>query len=204
MRVLTVVCSVVALAVGAHANLLLNPGFENGSGEEATGWWRYELAGRQSWGARSGSYHHTWYGWVNDWYGGFGQDVTQNVSIGDVVQFSIWGNSETGFVSSIQEAIIKLEFWSGGTLSYAVTNNVYSDLVNNRNTWIKLGITHTNTASAITMIKPVIGFGHALGYGTSAVKWDDANLDVIPEPTVVGLLGIRTALATLCRRRVRK
>lgn len=42
IKVLTVVCAVTALAVGTYANLLLNPGFENGIGEEATSWWRYE------------------------------------------------------------------------------------------------------------------------------------------------------------------
>ena len=124
MRKLLVMVLIVELASIASANLLLNSGFESGSGNDAANWWRYENAGRESWAARSGSFGMAWWSWA-DWYGGFGQDVSVNVYSGNVVQFTIWGNAETGFVGKVgqEEAWLKLEFWSGASLSYAVTNS---------------------------------------------------------------------------------
>ncbi len=204
MKKLLAMLVIVALASVASANLLLNPGFENGSGNDATDWWRYQNAGRENWANRSGSYGMAWWSWA-DWYGGFGQDVSVNVYAGDVVQFTIWGNAETGFVGKVgqEEAWIKLEFWSGSSLSYVVTNSIYSQLVGNYNTWTSYNLTHTNTVSGITMVKPIVGFGNVVGYNSGAVKWDDASLTVIPEPAAVGLLGLGVAVVSLLRRQRR-
>lgn len=204
MKKIVGIAVVMAVALSASANLLLNPGFENGSGNDATSWWRYENTGRENWANRSGSYGMAWWSWA-DWYGGFGQDVSVSLAPGQVVQFSIWGNAETGFVAKVghKEAWIKMEFWSGGTLSYATSNNIYDQLVGNYNNWTLYTVTHTNTASGITMVKPIVGFGNVVGYGTAAVRWDDASLTVIPEPAAVGLVGIGALVVGALRRRLR-
>lgn len=205
MKKLLVAIVMVSLAGLASANLLLNPGFESGSGNDATSWWRYENAGRESWANRSGSYGMAWWSW-SDWYGGFGQDVSVSLGVGQVVQFTIWGNAETGFVGKAgsEEAWLKLEFWSGSTKSYEVQQSIYSALVGSYNTWNQYTLTVTNTQSGITMVKPVVGFGNVVGYNSGAVKWDDASLQVIPEPAAVGLVGLGGLVIAFLRRRQRK
>jgi hypothetical protein len=204
MKKVLVWLAVIGCAFSASANLLLNPGFENGSGNDATSWWRYQNAGRENWANRSGLYGMAWWSW-SDWYGGFGQDVSVSLGVGQVVQFTIWGNAETGFVGKVgqEEAWVKLEFWNGGTMSYAITNSIYNQLVGNYNNWTLYSLTHTNTASGITMVKPIVGFGNVVGYNNGAVKWDDASLDVIPEPAAVGLVGVGVIMVASLRRRLR-
>lgn len=205
MKKLLVGVVIAGMAGLASANLLLNPGFESGSGNDATSWWRYENAGREPWAARNGSYGMAWWSWA-DWYGGFGQDVSVSLGVGDIVQFSIWGNAETGFVAKAgqQEAWLKLEFWSGAVKSYEVTQSVYNGLVGSYNTWNLYSLTVTNNQSGITMVKPIVGFGNVVGYNSAAVKWDDASLVVIPEPAAVGLVGLGGLVIAALRRCRRK
>ena len=202
MKKLSVATLVVGLVSIANANLLLNPGFEDGSGNDATSWWRYQNAGREPWANRSGSYGMAWWSWA-DWYGGFGQDVSVSLGAGQVVQFTIWGNAETGFVAKAgqEEAWIKLEFWSGSTKAYEVTQSVYQALVANYNTWNQYSLTVTNNVSGITLVKPIVGFGNVVGYNSGAVKWDDATLDVIPEPAAMGLVVLGGAMVIALSRR---
>ncbi len=162
--------------VAEGVNLLLNPGFETGTGDDADNWWRYENAGRNDWAARNGSYGMAWWSWAAAWYGGFGQDVSVPVSPGQPVTFTIWGRAETGFVSTAQEAFIKMEFWSDSAMSYAVTSHVYHQLVGNYEKWSLYRVTHTNEVAGISEVKVVVGSGHWVGYDHATVHWDDASL----------------------------
>ena len=168
-------------------NLLKNPGFEIGSagGGVPTDWWKYENAGQESYAARNGTNGMVWQCWAA-WYGGFGQDVYVNLGVGDVVTFSIWGLAETGFVSSASEAWMMLELWSGGTyVGKFASNSVYARLVGNYETWNEYSITYTNTTAGITLVKPMLGYGSAMGYGHAAVMWDDASFSVQSRPLIV-------------------
>ncbi|HBA84494.1 MAG TPA: hypothetical protein DCZ95_10410 [Verrucomicrobia bacterium] len=158
-------------------NLLINPGFEAGSGADASSWFRMQDAGREPWGARSGSYGMAFWSW-NTSYGYFGQNVTVSVSAGQLLAFSIWVNAEPNFTSTSSDVNMILEFWAGATMAYALTNNIYSDMLAHAGSWGQHRFLCTNNAAGITKVVPVIDSRNWGGAGCSscAVKWDDASL----------------------------
>jgi hypothetical protein len=158
-------------------NLLQNPGFEEqdgGNANNALHWWRYDNAGRNDWAGRGSAQGMAWWAWAV-WYGGFGQNVDVDLDDGDVVVFTIWGNAETGFVSTTSKAWIQMEFWSGGSLVYAETNSIYSQLVGDYNTWTEYRFPYTNTVDNITEVRIGLHYADAAGYEDAAVRFDDAT-----------------------------
>lgn len=204
-RCMIMVLAVLALGGVAQANLLLNAGFELAdSGGSATNWWTYNAAGtRLSWAAYNGTYGAAFFT-ANNQYGGLGQDVATNLNVGDSLTLSIYGKAETGY--NVTDTYVELQFFTGGTMTYALTNNVYSSLIQSFNTWNQITLTRTNTASGITMVKPVIAYsGCTITENGHTAQWDDADLTVIaiPEPATTGLLDLAGA-ALLVFRRVRR
>jgi hypothetical protein len=218
------VAIVAALAGAASANLLQNAGFENSSagGAAADNWWSYSgpgspgdtaYVGAESWASRSGTNGMVLKAWNgNGIFGGYGQDVATNLSVGDVITFSIYGSAEPEFTSTTSEAWLKMEFWNGASKSYESQLSVYGGLTGARDSWNQYTFILTNNVAGITTIKPIVGWGNNSTNGwvdpiNAAVKWDDADLTVagaIPEPTVAALLGLAGLLLTAVRRRARK
>jgi hypothetical protein len=206
---------VLALACVASANLLLNPGFEisdGGTGLQGrtpTNWWGYQHGSSEGWANHGGTNGIAFWSWDNGEYAGFGQDVSSNLVFGDVINFSIWGKTETGFVSSVSELWLQLELWSGASMVQKVTNSVYSILtgVGNDGNWVNVSIGLTNTLTGVTMIKPIVGGGGFtnLNVQGQSVQWDDADMTIaIPEPTMAALLGFSGLIFLAARRMVRK
>jgi hypothetical protein len=202
----TMILALVAACGAAQANLLLNAGFElPDGGGSATNWWTYSAAGtRQSWAAYNGTYGAAFFTAGNQ-YGGIGQDVATNLNNGDVLTLSLYGKAETGY--NVSDTYIELQFFTGGSMTYALTNNVYSALTQSMNTWNQISVVRTNTVSGITMVKPVIAYtGCTIPDAGHTAQWDDVDLAVqaIPEPTVAGLLVLAGAALFAFRRTRRK
>lgn len=201
----TLILALIAACGAAHANLLLNPGFELAdNGGAATNWWTYNAAGtRLTWATHNGTYGAAFYTAGNE-YGGIGQDVATNLNAGDILTLSFYGKAETGY--TVFNSYIELQFFTGGAMTYAVTNNVWSGLTNAMNTWNHITVVQTNTVSGITMVKPVIAYsGCTITEPGHTAQWDDLDLTVqaIPEPATAGLIGM-AGLAFLAFRRMRR
>ena len=206
------VVAVLSLVYVASANLLVNPGFELGpaGGGTPDGWWKYNETGQETWAGRTGTNGMAFWSWSNGAFGGFGTDVSSNMLVGQVVNFSIYGLAEAQYNSTTPETWLKIEWWTNGASTWTMqsTLDVYGTLTGNRDNWNLLSFTVTNTLTDVNMIKPIVGFGGGTNVGGSqAVKWDDASLtitDAIPEPTIAGLLGFAGLLFCAVRRRSSK
>jgi hypothetical protein len=202
---------VLALAIAgvATANLLTNPGFEVGpaGGASPDGWWKYNEAGQENWAAQTGTNGMAFWSWSNGTYGGFGQDVVRNTGVGDVMTFSIYGLAEAQFQSSSSEVWLKLEIWTNGASAYTTqySLDVYGGLTAAPNTWNQYTLIVTNQIANVTLIKPIVGGGGFTNVGGSqAVKWDNADFTVIPEPVSAMLLGLGLFGGFWFRRILRK
>lgn len=211
---------VLALAVTASANLLQNPGFEmTTNGDYGAGWATNWTRGndwgisRQNWGSpsqRPGSTNDIWWeSWRDGGWGWMNQNVYTNAVVGDVATFTIWGCVEQGFSSSASEAYMTIEFWTNdANKSFEKRWDFYSTLMANRGAgWQQYTLVATNTALGVTLVKPLLGSGQwSTNYGGTsfAVVWDDADLTIVPEPTIAALLGFGGLLFLAVRRVARK
>ncbi|GEM_PF-2422985 len=161
-------------------NLLVDPGFENGSG-----WWTYSDAGREWWAAQSGRTGVAFYAWNEGAYGGIGQDVEVNQNNGHIYEFSIWGLAEANYSSLSHETWLKLELYDGATLKQTVQKDIYAALTGTLNTWQLFTLTVTNTTDTITKITPMVGgaFWNNTG-GNQSAKWDNGYLRQINDGVV--------------------
>jgi hypothetical protein len=203
---------VLALACVASANLLVNPGMEIGGagfGAKPDGWFGANNGGNEGWAAHTGTNGYGFWAWDNGQWAYFGQEVYTNLVAGDVVSLSIYGMAQEQFTSSVNEAYIKIEFWTNSGAQSAVANfDVYSLLTSDRNNWNLYSYQATNTAADITLVKVVIGSGNWTNNGipgNRALSWDDADMTIaIPEPTMAALFGFAGLIFLAARRMVRK
>lgn len=186
MKRYTWVFALSAVVIGPTyaANLLVNPGFEEGDGLVATNWWTYGAAGRVNWANRKpewGAYGYAFFAAGNEW-GGFGQDIAVDLSKGNIFRFAISAKAETHYTN--ENTTVGLEFWNGSTLAYAVTQNVYFALATNRNQWTYLMLEHTNTVPTVTTVKVRCDFADGTipaGTPSATCQWDDGRLWQIQE-----------------------
>ena len=164
------------------ANLLANPGFETGPAGSGTpaSWWKYDGCGQESWAGRTGTNGMAFQSWNPGGWGGFGQDVTVSVAVGDVLTFSIWGLAETNFRSSASEAWLKIEYWTNGATAWTRQDalTVYNGLITRPNQWNQYTFVATNSLPNVNLVKVIVGGGNFVGGNTAAVKWDDAEFSV--------------------------
>jgi hypothetical protein len=214
-RSILVVIVALAVVLTASANLMLNPGFETAEGGSGMwgrtplNYWGGNAASSEGWAGRTGTNGVAFWSWDNGTYAYFGQDVSTNMILGDVITFSIFARAEADFRSSSLETRIELEVWTnGGAASYTarVTNDVYSALIGSPGVWNQYTIMYTNQFSGMTVVKPVIsGGGFTNRGGSQAVTWDDSDMTVvIPEPTIAALMGFGGLLFLAVRRMTRK
>lgn len=166
------------------ANLLENPGMEEGEGLTASNWWYYGAAGRVNWANRKpewGSWGNAFFSVGNEW-GGFGQDVAVDLNRGSIFRFAISAKAETNYTNA--NTTIGMEFWNSGTLVYAITQNVYATIATNRNQWTYLVLEHTNTAPSITTVKVRCDYADGViapGTPSATCQWDDGRFWQIKE-----------------------
>lgn len=166
--------------VEVSGNLLGNPWFEE---DESFGssWFSWGDCGVEEWAFESGSNGVALYGWMTNGFGGFGQDVAVVSDIaGDVYSFRIDGMAEVGFGSASAGVELLMEFWSGASLKYAVTNNVYAALTSSVGDWNTYMLVWTNVDTSVNMVRVLLA---AEEYAPSAPycasMWDNAGLEVL-------------------------
>jgi hypothetical protein len=188
----------LGMAVSASANLLLNAGFESGTGTVPDNWTTFgdNLPAREGWANRSGSYGLAFYGW-NAGGGGIYQDV----AAGGVSNytFSIYAFKDNNWPARTIQ--MKLEFFNGSfTLLGGATNTVSGVGAS----WQQLSLNAQSVAGTV-YVRPVLAFD-AGGTDGGAFKWDDAALtssQAIPEPAAVSLIGLGVLVLHRAWRRVR-
>lgn len=93
-------CALLGFPVSAaRANLLLNAGFDGGTGVVASSWSCFDSGGREPWAARNGAAGFSLYGWASNGWGGVWQDVvgqTGNTWYAFTVHARAWCFAEAG------------------------------------------------------------------------------------------------------------
>ncbi|MFN3409362.1 MAG: immunoglobulin domain-containing protein [Limisphaerales bacterium] len=165
---LTALMATSALA----SNLLLNPGFDSGSGTTAANWTKYGAANRETWANRTGTHGMSLQWWVG-FTGGFYQDVAAQP--GYTYDLTAWFLDDAAAVVTSQYSM-KLEWLdSTGTNILGLVSNNISPLVNN--TWQQLGL--SGTAPAGTVFARVVFEGDLMVSGET-LKIDDVELLATP------------------------
>jgi hypothetical protein len=164
-------CSV---SLPALSNLVSNPGYESGTGNDADSWGRTGNNGRENWAQESGSFGFAMWGWNNTGGAWWQTGIPANTNAR--YYFRIRGNEESDFADTDIRIILEL-YESGDSTLILATTNVYPSGSNADNVWTNfshsIGAT-TNTA----YVRPVIAWPDraALGFGSQAFKWDNAYM----------------------------
>ena len=197
MKMKIVLLMLVAMFATAQANMLTNPGFEDGA---------YALKGiPDGWTAYSPTYTSAW-NWHSTagvgggkcieliyqsltyaYYTGFmGQYV--DVAPGDEVSFSVWAKSTTEGGTAMPYGYFTMYTSGWGYISYGWLYPVGASTVGDEWTEVSFG---SLTAPEGTAFMGIFLWGNADG-----ILYDDASL--IPEPVTLSLLGLG---ALMLRRR---
>lgn len=183
----------------AGANLLNNPGFEQGgSGSTNALYWTvtepdahgetWGSGARMSWRYYSGSWEGTIRGtWANlGTEGGFWQEVPAQA--GRDYRFSAWfwaddGNPDGPWSAGSQ--VMKIEFFTGATGGVTMVSAVTGSISGVVQSWTNLALVATAPATA-DWVRVVI---HARDVGSSgALQFDDLKLEVLPALAAPALL----------------
>lgn len=169
-----------AATARTQANLLANPGFEEGPahGGIPAGWWTYAGCGQEMWAPRTGTNGVAFWSWNDGWWGGFGQDVHVALASNDVLAFSIWGRAEAYFRSSNSEAWMQIQFWTSAVdCVRSEFLDLYGALISRPDQWTRYTFTTTNRVPNVSIVKVLVGAGGFLDSGRAeSVLWDDAEL----------------------------
>jgi autotransporter-associated beta strand protein len=169
------------VGVTSTNNIIIDPGSVTNGFISSVGWFGYNEVGVHAWADRAvlpGTNGIAWQSWTDGNYGGFGHNLVYNPTNGNVFHFSMYGNAEANFSSTVHEAWMKMEFVDpSGAILYTSSNSVYNTLVSNRNTWVLFNLGATNQVSGVATVRVVVGYGNAFinGGGSYAVKWDDGT-----------------------------
>lgn len=205
MKKLIVLVSVLAMAGVASANLLTNPSFELGTGQGGSvdsaaitgwtfwggGWWANDTAEDGTWS-------------IKRWDNGTGmfQDFTATPS--QTYDFSVWGND--GALEPLVDRTmdLRVEWFDAGNGSLA--NVLLGQLTPGGalDTWRQVSgsaVAPANTAYGRFLIVTEGG-----GSAGGSLFFDSADVDVqaIPEPAALTLLGIGFLGLSHLRRKLRK
>ncbi|NCC50777.1 MAG: hypothetical protein EOM20_06115 [Spartobacteria bacterium] len=173
-----VVVGVFFLPCFVFANLLMNPGFEDGTGADVIDHWsRNNEFFRETWAAQSGTYGVAMYGWTS---GGFiSQDIqcTGNSNY----TFTVSGYKDAGFDLAAFGVELKLEFFSdlgGSVMLGAVTTRITSAAA----AWTEFTVSGAAPWETV-LVRPVVAFGGTASAG--AFKWDNAVLTSEPNSSAI-------------------
>lgn len=210
MRRVMMVCLLLAFAGVAGANLLTNPSFETQQGADswlAEGWWRdntgsfADMVDRNNWHPNTGTWDMLIKGWQVGQSGRFGQYLSADVALNDVVTFSIWGDAEADFAAN--NLYLGIEFYHASGVSTQMMS-IYSDFTSQLGSYHQYTFVSTAQVSGVYALSAFV-FADTMtaASGSRSVYFDDGDLTVIPEPTVAGLLGIGGLLVCAVRRKIR-
>ena len=167
IKTLAIFALIMALAVTSQANLLLNPGFENGDAQDADVWVESDDARRESWPDFSERGTGWWGIGVMDWGGTKNGDVYQDVSItgNTLCQFDIWTKRDSGSVTGT--------YWMA-LLWYEDDTHISSSgqYITLTDSWVEKSLNATSPGNAN---KVRVKFGQS---ASQCGKWDDAVLSI--------------------------
>jgi len=209
-----VVVAILACAMTASANLLLNPSFETqgaGGSWDPANWWRGDGNDRTdigSWGGGWAAQEGTWGMKMNNVGGSptnhwLGQEVSTLVGVGDQITFSFYAlrNNDPTF----DDAYVDLGMMTAGDdtwfnhLSFAsgLSNQVYGS------GWVQYTFIVTNQTPDVNAIQAWVNVRNVNSVGGTDLLFDSASL-TIPEPTMAALLGFSGLIFLAARRMKRK
>jgi hypothetical protein len=193
-----ILLSALSVASGPGQNLLSDPGFESGTlvSNGVNGWWTVVDAVFSQNYSRSGLWSMNCYYAPSQVHGVSVQAVTATPGL--TYTLSGWGFTPSTLGSSDFGSLILFFEDANGRLLGNYTNSsptyfssnpiLNSSLVGN---WIPLSITEIAPTNAATVWAETTLFNPAAG---DAVYFDDINLSVVPEPSLLALVGLGTAI----------
>lgn len=191
MIFIVVVCMGIVLCGTAHANLLLNPGFEDGE-TSPDHWWSWGEGGWDSWETNpgtAGGTSHTGdhYVRVGEWgeaeYRFWGQSYT-GMSEGDVYDFSVWAKAdpEAGFGDVV--GVLRVEYKNSEWQVVRV-----DELEIMRGTGYDTWAQYTFRTGAVPTDIIEVAF-ELKSEGHCIMNFDDAEVTLVPEPATMAILGL--------------
>jgi hypothetical protein len=191
---------VAALNINANPNLLADPGFESGTPvPSAIGGWDTVVDA-----AFSQTYSHSGSWSMENYYaaGGFHGVSVQEVAVtpGANYDLSGWAFTPSTLSSSALGMFILFFTDANGAL---IGQYLGSPALNNTspvNTWTQLSVNGTAPANAAAVYAETSLWDPGAG---DAVYFDDVNLAVVPEPSVVALLSTGLGMVLLGGKRMK-
>ena len=175
------ICAIMLPHTCGAANLLSNPGFEDGAGF-VNGWFSWGDCSVADWAARTGVNGAALHAWNIGSYGGFGQDVPVVSHVaGDIFTFSMDALPEPYFGSSSGHVSLNIDCLAGEVITTSFVVNVYAALDSHRGTWITLAAAYTNFDATINTVRVTVVAADfsPLGEGPMACMWDNASFEVV-------------------------
>lgn len=204
MKLMTGIATFALATVAPMAfGQLLNGSFENGSGSTAANWGQFGNSFREELpsDARTGTF-------VNKQFGNFsgGTDVTGTfqdlvAGAGDTVSASVFAKTlSVDQISGTNEAFLRIAFFNAANAEIGGINSAVINSASAVDTWSELmasAVAPTETAKAQVLLL----FIQQNSAGGS-VLFDDvtANVEAVPEPATMAVLGL-AAVAALRKRR---
>jgi len=195
----------LATVTVANANLLYNPGFNTngGGGTTPTGWTAggdLNKQGVESWGSHDGD------GWLEAFYGwnaGTSATLFQDIagSANAIYTLSFWQEGDNAWNgSAFGVSLIWLDA-AGSPVGTAASMNLQSTAIVNTG-WTNQVLQATSPLNTATVRVQFAATSLSEG-GAGAAKIDELSLDVqaIPEPSTIALMGLPLIALAAMRRR---
>ena len=210
MRMKGMICAVALLATAsaATANLLYNPGFNTngGGGTTPDGWTATGDAGKQgveNWGSHDGD------GWLEAFYGwnaGTSATLFQNMAgaANSIYTLSFWQEGDDAWNGTAFSVSLLWFVATGSQIGTPATMDLQSTAIANTG-WTNQILQATSPLNTAT-VRVQFAATSLAEAGAGAAKIDEVNFDVqaIPEPSTLALVGIPLIALAAMRRRFSK
>lgn len=210
MRMKGMICAVALLATAsaATANLLYNPGFNTngGGGTTPDDWTATGDAGKQgveNWGSHDGD------GWLEAFYGwnaGTSATLFQDVAgaANSIYTLSFWQEGDDAWNGTAFSVSLLWLDAAGSQIGTPATMDLQSTAIANTG-WTNQVLQATSPLNTAT-VRVQFAATSLAEAGAGAAKIDEVNFDVqaIPEPSTLALVGIPLIALAAMRRRFSK